>query len=75
MRHDQAKIDWAGQHDWSPFKNYFEPWYENEWLVLIIALISEDNMESELTFAFPAKTCRAISLYYVVFVFGKNVSN
>ena len=30
MRHDQAKIDWAGQHDWSPFKNYFEPWYENE---------------------------------------------
>ena len=24
-RHDRAKIGLAGQHDWPPFKNYFEP--------------------------------------------------
>ena len=26
MRHDRAKIGLTGQHDWPPFKNYFEAW-------------------------------------------------
>ena len=41
-RHDWAKIGLASQHDWRPFKNYFEPWlqqFTNECTFSFLAFI------------------------------------
>ena len=35
-RHDRAKIGLAGQQDWPPLKNYFEPWNYSKYLQLIL---------------------------------------